>query len=109
MNESASNGNQILSDGKTVWVNGLRGECVARLSGFEDMASIDIHQPLEVQRETGKECLDCRSDLRGADAWHYFVLSLQRHFGITIHEKHRPVWAQGESIHERLTQRPTPG
>jgi hypothetical protein len=94
MIETASGHNQIISDGKTVWVNGQRGECIARLSGFEDIAAVDVHQPLDVQRETGKECLDCRNDLRGSEAWQHFVAALDRYFGIVVDERHRPTWAK---------------
>ena len=94
MEESASNGFQVLSDGRRVWVNGLQGESVARLSSFGLQVMIDIHLPFNEQRATGKECLDCRHDLRPADAWQYFVLSLQRNYNVTVAEKHKPDWAR---------------
>ena len=93
MKETASNGCQILSDGRTVWVNGLSGESLARLSSFRGMAIIDIHNKLDAQRQTGSECLDCRHDLKGANAYEYFVLSLKRNFGVEVAEEHRPQWA----------------
>lgn len=94
MKESASNGCQILSDGRRVWVNGLSGESLARLSSFGNLGMIDIHRSHGEQRETGKECLDCRHDLTGNDAWHHFVTSLKRHFNVEVGEEHRPDWAR---------------
>lgn len=94
MEESSSNGCQILSDGRRVWVNGLSGESIARLSVFGKLAIIDIHLPIDRQRETGSECLDCRHDLRGNDAWRYFVRSLKRYFSVEVGDQHQPDWAK---------------
>jgi hypothetical protein len=84
---------QVLSDGRTVWVNEDAGGAVARLSSFGGVAMIDVHRPL-LQQYTEGECLDCRHDLTGANAWDYFVQSVLRHFGVAISEKHRPRWAR---------------
>lgn len=93
MKESYSNGHQVLSDGGRVWVNGTMGEAVARLACFGHKVMIDIHHPLCAQKKKG-ECLDCRHDFRpGADAWDYFVASLDRNFNVKVDEKHRPAWA----------------
>ena len=93
MKESRSNGAQILSDSARVWVNAKTGEALARLSCFGEQALIDIHRPLGQQQAAG-ECLDCRHDLQGDEAWRHFVLSLARHFSIEVGEKHRPRWAK---------------
>jgi len=92
MKESYSNGHQILSDGNRVWVNRSSGESVARLGHLSKRAMIDIHQPLCAQKQNG-ECLDCRHDLDGADAWKYFIASLNRNFAVDVGEEHRPKWA----------------
>lgn len=94
MKETASNGCQVLSDGRRVWVNGLSGESLARLSAFGQVAMIDVHLPVAKQKQTGKQCLDCRHDLRGEAAWKYFVSSLKRHFNVEVGEAHRPDWAR---------------
>ncbi len=105
MKETASSGCQILSDGNKVWVNGVQGESVARLSCFGRQVMIDIHKPLVAQRADG-ECLDCRHDLRGADAWRYFVKSLKRNFNVKVGEAHRPDWAG--DMRKKRTASPTP-
>jgi hypothetical protein len=91
---SESNGNEILSDGRRVWVNGKSGEALARLSSFGATAMIDVHRPITEQRVLGSECLDCRHDLQGAAAWDHFVAAALRHFGVVVGEKHRPRWAK---------------
>ena len=93
MKETESNGCQILSDGTKVWVNGGNfGESLARLSAVGKTAIIDVHKPLCAQRDAG-ECLDCRHDLTGAEAWEYFVTSLKRNHQVEVGEEHRPRWA----------------
>lgn len=94
MKETGSNGFQILSNGRRVWVNGPAGESIARLSTFGQMAMIDVHLPFEEQRKTGTECLDCRHDLTGAEAWDHFIQSLKKHYNVDVGEKHRPNWAK---------------
>lgn len=94
MKETASNGCQVLSDGSRIWVNGLSGESLARHSRFGETVIIDIHNALCTQRQTGSECLDCRHDLKGSNAYEYFVLSLKRNFGVEVSEEHRPHWAR---------------
>ena len=94
MKESESNGCQILSDGRRVWVNASSGESLARLSVFGTKALIDVHQPLALQRTNGIEGLDCRHDLTGAGAWLHFVEALKTHYQVEIEEEHRPDWAK---------------
>ncbi len=94
MRESLSNGCQVLSDRQRVWINASTGESLARLSSFGGIALIDVHRPLAEQRVTGSECLDCRHDLKGVAAWEHFVAAAERHFGVTVAERHRPGWAK---------------
>jgi len=94
MKETASNGCQVLSDGRRVWVNGLSGESLARLSAFGDRVMIDIHLPLEKQKQTGTECLDCRHDLTGADAWRHFVQSVKTNYNVDVGPERQPGWAK---------------
>lgn len=96
MIEDYTNGHQILSDGRTIWVNGPDRASVARLSNFHGVAMVDVHNPPSVQRRTGTECLDCRKDLRGAEAWDYFTNSVRMHFNVVIARKHKPTWAVEE-------------
>jgi hypothetical protein len=99
---------QVMSDGRTVWVNGPDGASVARLSAFgpnSEIVSIDVHRPRSEQCATGNECLDCRKDLVGARAWFYFTESLRRNFGVRVDKKHRPNWSKpkGKKPHGKAT------
>lgn len=94
MKETASNGCQVLSDGRRVWVNGLSGESLARLSCFGGRVMIDVHQPLTQQKQTGAECLDCRHDLTGVPAWEHFVQSVKNNYNVDVGAEHRPAWAK---------------
>jgi hypothetical protein len=89
MKRSIVNNHEVLSDGRRVWVNGPDGASVAR---YSPMAGRDVHRPLEEQRTTGKECLDCSPDT-DYDA---FVASVHRHYGVVIPSKHRPLVAEPE-------------
>lgn len=94
MKETRSNGFQVLSDGRRVWVNGPAGESIARLSAFGRLAMIDVHLAIEEQRKTGTECLDCRHDLVGAAAWNHFIESVKTNYQVDVTEEHRPAWAK---------------
>lgn len=83
---------QVQSDGRTVWVNDATGGAIARVSSFGDIAMIDVHRPLAEQCSQG-ECLDCRHDLVGTEAWEHFKRSVLQHFGVQVTDKHRPRWA----------------
>jgi hypothetical protein len=85
---------QVQSNGERVWVNGPDGASVARISMF---GGIDVHRPLTEQADHG-ECLDCRHDLRGAQAWDHFVRAVLRHFGVYVAARHRPKWAGGPGV-----------
>ncbi len=93
MKETISNGCQILSDGSRVWVNGLAGESVARLSSYGGKAMIDVHKALCEQKTSGSECLDCRHDLSGETAWKYFVQSVLNNYKVVVGDEHKPAWA----------------
>lgn len=92
MKETSGRDYQVISGGRTVWVNERTGGAVARLSSFGNMEMVDVHRPLQQQCAEG-ECLDCRHDLSGVPAWDYFVRSVLMHFGL-ITETHRPRWAK---------------
>lgn len=79
---------EIISDGRTVWVNGGDGGCLARFSKF----GIDIHLDTEGQMASGRQCLDCTHSLPDADGWTHFVASVRQHHGVALAPKHRPAW-----------------
>ncbi len=58
---------------------------------------IDVHRPLSEQAEHG-ECLDCRHDISGSEAWEEFTTSVLMHFGISIALRHRPKWANAQEL-----------
>jgi hypothetical protein len=86
---------EITSNGSRVWVNGPKGESIARITQIlhAGVVSIDVHKPIDEVCRTGEECLDCRNDLKGAQAWDHFVTSLQQNYGVRVSNKHRPSWA----------------
>ena len=69
----------VTSDGKTVWVNTDKGDCIGR---FSKRFGIDIHNGAEVVMETGKQCLFC---LHGEGAtWELFIEKMQEHHGVEV-------------------------
>lgn len=91
---------QVLSDGKTVWVNGHLGALIGRFSRF----GIDIH----AQPGSEEHCLDCRPamsmkhipgfGLPSRADWHVFVRSMMEH-----HEVQMP---DGESLIDEWLEGP---
>lgn len=86
MHESWHNGHQIVSDGRTVWVNGPDGGMVGRFG----LAGIDIHRSLADQMEKG-ECLFCTHTMTTADDWQLFIDKIRELFNVEIDDElHRP-------------------
>lgn len=84
MKRSVIKGHEILSDNTgRVWVNGPNGAAVAR---YSPRAGRDVHQPLDVQRESGGECLDCSPD----PDFKTFAASVLQHYGVKLPKKHYP-------------------
>jgi hypothetical protein len=86
MLETESNGHQVLSDGRTVWINGPDGCSVGRFSAH---GGIDIHRPAEEQRTLGA-CLFCKPGPSGPDDYTQFLRLLGDLFGVEVDERHRP-------------------
>jgi len=76
---------EIISDGKTVWVNGAEG-----LLGRFGRGGIDVHRPAVEQAETGRECLHCTHTAPTAADWDVFVLKMKEHHGIEVGNAYRP-------------------
>ena len=89
---------EIISDGKTVWINDATGCCIGRLSRF----GIDIHKTGEEQMLTGTQCLDCAHDVPKDEMWCYFTASMLRNHGVLVPENHRPTWAPEPVAHDEL-------
>lgn len=69
---------QILSDGRTCWVNAPTGECIGRWSPV----GVDVHRQLRDQLDGQGQCLDCVD----GGSWRYFLDSMERHYGVEIPE-----------------------
>lgn len=85
LKEEVVSGYQVLSDGRTCWVNAPTGESVARFS----VNGIDIHRLASQQRTLGA-CLDCKPGPLGEDGWLLFKLSMRQHYSLEVHDRHKP-------------------
>ena len=88
--ETESNGHQIISNGKTVWVNGPDGCCVGR---FDKVAGIDVHYPADYQMRTGRECRACSHAGPGGATitdWNFFVDSMLEYYKVEVSSDHCP-------------------
>ncbi len=90
--EQVINGHQVMSDGRTLWINGPNGESVARFTAnpFLKLAIVDVHADLETQRRTGDQCLDCEHGEPTQEIWERFKASVLKHYGIVVPEEHKP-------------------
>lgn len=74
---------QLISDGKTVWVNDEEGACVGRFGS----GGVDVHRPAGEQELHG-QCLDCIKGepfrLPPSWMWKAFKRSMKKHYGISI-------------------------
>ena len=75
---------EVVSDGKTVWVNWSDGCCIGRYR----VGNMDIHKTADEQFRTGTECLDCD---HVAPTWSAFKDGMLKHYGIAIADKHKPL------------------
>lgn len=88
MKETESNGYQILSNGKTVWVNGPDGCSAGR---FSPIGGIDIHKSFEEQvKDLGDPCLDCKPGPCDVSDWQYFVDGMKKYYNVEVGDEHRP-------------------
>lgn len=83
---------EILSNGKTVWVNGADGCCLAQFSRF----GIDVHKDA-VGQQSGSQCLDCKHGVPAESDWQRFRSAVLFHYGITVKEKHKPKFIEDDS------------
>jgi len=89
---SDPNGNEILWDGKTVWVNsGQDCSSIWRFSQF----GIDVHVTATVQIETGQQCLDCSKD-NSLEGWERFCESVRKHYQIRVPKEARPKYLDAQ-------------
>jgi hypothetical protein len=74
----------IMSDGKTVWINGAYG-----LLGRFGLYGIDVHRPLTDQSEKG-ECLHCTHEPTTRADWDVFVAKMLEHCGVHVPDEYMP-------------------
>lgn len=77
---------ELVTDGKTVWVNADDGMCVGRFSE----RGVDVHNDVAAQMETGRQCLACVHDLPPEKAWDVFRDRMAAHYGVDIPSGARP-------------------
>ncbi len=80
---------EILSDGRTCWVNGPDGCCLGRYVHSKLMIHMDVHRDAHGQVENGNQCLDCA---KGA-TWLDFKDAMHQHHGVNIPDRHKPLLA----------------
>lgn len=82
---SIQDGYEILSDGRTVWVN----DSFINVGRFS-RNGIDIHHRAEEQILSGKQCLDCKAGPCTDADWDHFQKGMMFHFGVLIGDEHKP-------------------
>lgn len=85
---------EVVTDGRTVWVNADDGMSVGRFS----KRGVDVHADAQTQMETGRQCLACVHDLPPPEAWDVFVGELAEHYGIALPDDLRPEYALEEAM-----------
>jgi hypothetical protein len=90
--EQVLNGYQVMSDGKTLWINGPQGESVARFTAnqYLKLAVVDVHADIETQRITGEQCLACEHGEPTREIWERFKAAVLEHYGLKVPEEHKP-------------------
>lgn len=77
---------QMLTDGKTIWVNDNTGCCIGRFSA----RGVDVHNTGANQMKLDKQCLDCFHEGSPTALWERFRSSMLTHHGVEIPEEFRP-------------------
>lgn len=85
---------ELLSDGRTVWINADDGMSVGRFF----RVGVDVHRDAAGQMETGEQCLACVHDLPPAEAWDVFVAAIEEHYGVRVPEAYRPDYAEARPL-----------
>lgn len=75
---------EIVSDGRTVWVNVAAGS-IARFG----LAGIDIHRE-PMQQDAEGSCLYCTHTVTTRADWAMFVDKMLELYGIVVPDHHRP-------------------
>jgi hypothetical protein len=78
--------NEITTDGKTVWVNSPKGECIGRFSN----RGIDVHRTLDDQLKGLSQCLDCCHGKSVYEMWCRFQQSMLKFHRVVIPDDFKP-------------------
>jgi hypothetical protein len=77
---------EILSNGRTVWVNTPEGN-IGRFSVY----GIDVHRTISQQMEGQPECLACTHEPTNFGDWRRFQSLMKQHHNVTVIDYHMPV------------------
>lgn len=83
---------EVVSDGRTVWVNGADGMCLGRFGPV----GIDIHRDFAAQARGESECLACTHEKPDIKAWRQFQILMRRHYAVGIGDDHMPRFVREE-------------
>lgn len=90
---------EILSDGKTVWINASDGSCIGRFSRF----GIDLHRSATDQMSGHPECLDCSHERPRLEEWRRFQAGAATHYGVIVPDSDCPDFLQADLENEEIT------
>lgn len=95
MREDVINNHQVMSDGRTVWVNSIAGGAVARIG----RSRIDVHS------KDNTSCEDCgpvEGDL--VVMWERFKAKVLEHHGVLVPDDFKPNWVKMNEATETTTK-----
>lgn len=79
---------EVIFDGKTVWVNGPDGHCLARFG----IKGLDIHKTAELQIKTETQCIACTHSRPNLSDWGAFKNKVSELYGALIPDNAKPLW-----------------
>lgn len=82
---------ETLTDGRTVWVNGVSGACLARFS----RSGIDVHYDISDDMAP-QHCFDCVAGPTDLAAWGRFQHSVMACHGIDVGDEFMPAFLKAQ-------------
>jgi hypothetical protein len=82
---------EIISDGRTVWVNDEVGN-IGRFS----WTGIDVHPTIIEQMDGASECLACTHGLTHLADWRNFQSLMKQHYHVDVSDRHMPAFIRNE-------------
>lgn len=83
---SSQDTTELLSDGRTVWINAADGSNIARFGRM----GIDVHTSITDQMKGASQCLACTHGMTDFADWRRFQALVQEHYGIMVGDDHMP-------------------